>query len=86
MAPRIVLAGVPSAANRANSPRMDIQAKLSDALDQALDDAGARKRLKELGAHIPDKAQRTPAARRELVQNEVAHWSSVLKPNGDTAK
>jgi tripartite-type tricarboxylate transporter receptor subunit TctC len=66
----------------------DIQAKLNDALDKALDDAaGARKRLHELGARIPDKPERTPAAAlQELVQDEVAHWSSVLKPKGEAAK
>ncbi len=64
----------------------DIQAKLNDALDKALDDAATRKRLMDLGARIPEKAERTPVALQDLVQAEVARWSSVLRPAGEAAR
>ena len=56
-----------------------IVAKLSDALDKALDDANTKKRLAELGGVIPDKAGRTPAALQKLVEDEVARWTPILK-------
>ena len=42
-----------------NLPR-DIQAKLSDALTRALEDAATAKRLEEIGCFIPKRADRTP--------------------------
>jgi hypothetical protein len=39
-----------------------------------------RKRMTQLGARIPDSAERTPNALQELVQSEVARWASILKP------
>ncbi|MFN3891054.1 MAG: tripartite tricarboxylate transporter substrate-binding protein [Beijerinckiaceae bacterium] len=53
--------------------------KLSDALNKALDDPTARKRLDELGAVIPDGDERGPAALQKLVESEVARWTPVLK-------
>lgn len=60
----------------------EIVAKLSDALSQALDDAGTSKRLLDLGGVLPDKAGRTPDALRELVKKEVARWTPILKATG----
>lgn len=54
-------------------------AKLSAALDKALDDETVRKRLVELGSVLPDKKERTPAALATLVQSEMERWSTVLK-------
>ena len=39
-----------------------------------------RKRLLELGSVIPAPADRTPAALGTLVKNEIAKWTSVVKP------
>ena len=60
----------------------EIAAKLSDALDKALDDENTRKRLLELGGVIPSKTERTPAALQKLVEGEVARWTPVLKAAG----
>jgi tripartite-type tricarboxylate transporter receptor subunit TctC len=47
---------------------------------KSLDDDTVKKRLLELGSVIPTLAERTPQALGTLVKNEVAKWSSVLKP------
>jgi putative tricarboxylic transport membrane protein len=60
----------------------EIQAKLNDAVVQALDDEATRKRLLEIGSEIPSKADRTPHALQKLVESEVARWSAVLKSAG----
>jgi tripartite-type tricarboxylate transporter receptor subunit TctC len=57
----------------------DIQAKLGDALIEALDDLATAKRLLDIGCLIPDKADRTPQALQKRVESEVARWSAVLK-------
>ncbi len=59
--------------------------KLAAALDKALDDAGTRKRLSDLGSVLPDKAGRSPASLQKLVESEVARWTPVLKAAGVTA-
>ncbi len=59
--------------------------KLSDALVAALDDEATRKRLLDLGATIPDRAGRSPAALQALVVSEVARWTPVLKAAGAVA-
>jgi tripartite-type tricarboxylate transporter receptor subunit TctC len=64
----------------------DIQAKLNDAVDKALDDEATIKRLLEIGSSIPDKKERTPGALQSLVENEVARWASILKAAGATKK
>jgi tripartite-type tricarboxylate transporter receptor subunit TctC len=53
--------------------------KLAEALDKALDDEGARKRLHELGGDIPDKAKRGPAALAAVVKSEIARLTPILK-------
>ncbi|MDF0493866.1 tripartite tricarboxylate transporter substrate-binding protein [Bradyrhizobium yuanmingense] len=55
----------------------EIQAKLSHALNKALDDEATRKRLVEMGFVIPDATRRTPEALRELVASEVPRWGKV---------
>ena len=64
------------------SPRSspEIVAKLNASAAKALDDETVKKRLLELGSVIPAPAGRTPQALGALVKNEVAKWSSVLKP------
>jgi tripartite-type tricarboxylate transporter receptor subunit TctC len=64
----------------------DIQTKLVDALDKALDDDTTKKRILELGGVIPDKAGRTPEALQKLVESEVARWTPVLKAAGVVAQ
>jgi tripartite-type tricarboxylate transporter receptor subunit TctC len=56
-----------------------IVAKLADALDKALDDAGVRARINNLGGSIPSKAERSPAAFDAYVKAEIARWAPVLK-------
>jgi tripartite-type tricarboxylate transporter receptor subunit TctC len=48
----------------------DVVAKLADALDKALDDAGTKKRLEELGAIVPNKVDRSPAGFKALVKRD----------------
>lgn len=56
----------------------EIQAKLSDALNKALDNEATRKRLVDIGFVVPDATQRTPEALRELVASEVPRWGKVV--------
>jgi tripartite-type tricarboxylate transporter receptor subunit TctC len=64
----------------------EVVAKLTDALDKALDDEGTRKRLLDLGGVIPDKAGRGGAPLQKLVEAEVARWTPVLKAAGATGQ
>ena len=57
----------------------DLTAKLSGALDKALDDDNVKKRLLDLGGVLPSKAERTPEALQKLVESEVARWTPILK-------
>ena len=59
--------------------------RLADALDAALDDPGVAMRLAALGASIPAKAERNPAAFDRLVKAEIARWSPILKAASATA-
>ena len=56
-----------------------VVAKLSGALDKALDDDSVKKRINELGGSIPAKAERTPAAFDAYVKAEIARWAPILK-------
>jgi len=60
----------------------EIVAKLNETLVKALDDPATRKRLLELGSVIPNVAGRTPDALANLVKNEVARWTPILKAAG----
>jgi tripartite-type tricarboxylate transporter receptor subunit TctC len=82
-------AGLPSyevsAWNAAFAPKgtpPEIVAKLTDALDKALDDQNTRKRLLDLGGVIPEKAGRGGPALQKLVESELARWTPVLKAAG----
>jgi tripartite-type tricarboxylate transporter receptor subunit TctC len=56
----------------------DVVAKLSAALDRALDEPVVRERLGQLGGSIPAKAERTPAAFESFVRSEIARWAPIL--------
>jgi tripartite-type tricarboxylate transporter receptor subunit TctC len=56
----------------------DVVVKLADALNGALDTESVRERLSQLGATIPDKAERTPAAFDRFVRAEIARWAPLL--------
>jgi len=66
------------------TPR-DVVAKLSSALSQALDEAGTRQRLLDLGCNIPDKAGRAPEWLGRFVTEEVRRWTPLLKADGVVA-
>jgi tripartite-type tricarboxylate transporter receptor subunit TctC len=57
----------------------DVIAKLSSALDKALDDPNVNKRITELGGTVPPKAERNPASFNRMVKAEIARWSPILK-------
>ncbi len=63
----------------------DVVAKLTAALDKALDDAAVNKRYVELGSTAPQGAERGPAALQKLVESEVARITPVIKAAGVTA-
>ena len=63
-----------------------IVARLGDALDKALDDAGVKQRIGNLGGSIPDKKERSPAAFDGYVKAEIARWAPVLKAAAQPAK
>ena len=52
--------------------------KLTQALDLALDDDGVRKRLLDLGAEIPKKADRGQQPLADLVKREIARWTPII--------
>ena len=60
----------------------DIQDKLVDALDKALDDPNTRQRLLELGTVIPDKVERSPAGLAATLKRDIALLSKPLKDSG----
>src|SRR6185295_17191692 len=57
----------------------EIVAKLSAALNKALDDPGINKRYAELGSTAPQGADRGPAGLQKLVESEMARITPVLK-------
>jgi tripartite-type tricarboxylate transporter receptor subunit TctC len=56
----------------------DIVDKLAAALDKGLDEEAVRKRFADLGAEIPDKNRRGPAALAALVKSEIARLTPIL--------
>src|SRR5260221_4675714 len=59
----------------------EVNAKLADALDKALDEPGVRERLTQLGGAVPAKAERSPAAFDRFVRSEIARWAPILAAN-----
>jgi tripartite-type tricarboxylate transporter receptor subunit TctC len=57
----------------------DVIAKLSSALDKALDDPTVKKRISDLGGTVPPKPERSPASFNRMVKAEIARWSPILK-------
>jgi len=57
----------------------DIIAKLSDALNQALDDPATVKRYVELGSTAPEAGDRGPEGLQKRVESEMARITPVLK-------
>ena len=57
----------------------DILAKLSGALDKALDDPAVGKRLADLGGAVPAPAERGPAHLETVLNADIARWEPVLK-------
>ena len=53
--------------------------KLAAALNKALEDPTVVKRLGDLGASVPVKSERTPAAFEKMVKSEITRWSPILK-------
>ena len=53
--------------------------KLTDALDNALDDTNVIKRLVDLGCDIPDKASRGQGPLAAIVKSEIARWAPIIK-------
>ena len=68
-----------------NTPR-EIVARLNDALSKALDDAATRKRLLDLGAVLPEGAERSGEWLGRFVAAEVARWTPILKAAGVVAE
>jgi len=56
-----------------------IVAKLNAAVSRALDAVEVRDRLADLGGVVPGPDQRTPGALAQLVRDEVAKWTRVLR-------
>jgi tripartite-type tricarboxylate transporter receptor subunit TctC len=56
--------------------------KLTDALDQALNDGETRKRLHELATEIPGTADRGQQALAILVRSDIARWTAIIKAAG----
>lgn len=53
--------------------------KINGALSKVLEDETVRRRMRDLGADIPDPGQRTPEALAELVRDEMNRWASLIK-------
>jgi tripartite-type tricarboxylate transporter receptor subunit TctC len=60
----------------------EIIARLSDALDRALDEDAVRERIAQLGGSIPAKEERSPAAFDRFVRSEIARWAPILAAAG----
>ena len=57
----------------------EIVKKLTDALDQSLDDASVQKRIADLGGTVPRKDERSAGAFASYLKAEIARWSPILK-------
>jgi tripartite-type tricarboxylate transporter receptor subunit TctC len=61
-----------------NTPK-PVVAKLSEALNKALDDPDVIKRLAELGGTVPPKADRGPEHLEKVLKADIARWDPILK-------
>jgi tripartite-type tricarboxylate transporter receptor subunit TctC len=52
--------------------------KLTDALDQALDDQNVRKRMGELANEIPDRASRGQQPLAAMLRSDIARWTRII--------
>jgi tripartite-type tricarboxylate transporter receptor subunit TctC len=64
----------------------DIQAKLADALNQALSDEPTAKKLTDLGTVIPNAEERTPAGLAAVMERDTKLLEGPLKASGITIK
>jgi tripartite-type tricarboxylate transporter receptor subunit TctC len=64
----------------------DIQAKLADALNQALSDEATAKKLTDLGTVIPNAEERTPAGLTAVMERDTKLLEGPLKASGITIK
>jgi tripartite-type tricarboxylate transporter receptor subunit TctC len=60
--------------------------RLSAALDKTLDEPAVRSRLENLGSDIPVQALRGPKSLSELVKNDTARWTAVLREAAPAAQ
>jgi tripartite-type tricarboxylate transporter receptor subunit TctC len=60
----------------------EIIARLSDALDRALDEDQVRERIAQLGGAVPPKDERSPAIFDRFVREQITRWSPVLAAAG----
>jgi len=61
-----------------NTPK-PVAAKLSVALDKALEDPAVAKRLTDLGGAVPAKAERGPEHLEQVLKTDIARWDPILK-------
>jgi tripartite-type tricarboxylate transporter receptor subunit TctC len=61
-----------------NTPK-PVVAKLSEALNKALDDPDLIKRLAELGGTVPAKADRGPEHLEKVLKADIARWDPILR-------
>jgi tripartite-type tricarboxylate transporter receptor subunit TctC len=60
-----------------------VLAKLSDALDRALDDPAVQKKMSDLGGSVPPKTDRSSTFFENFVKTEIARWNPILKAAGN---
>jgi tripartite-type tricarboxylate transporter receptor subunit TctC len=87
--PTTIEAGLPefqvSAWNALFAPKNtppEIVAKLTAALNKALDDPDTKKRLLDLGGVLPEGQERTSAWLGTFVAQEVARWTPIIQKGG----
>lgn len=61
-----------------------VLARLSDALDGALDDPAVQKKMSDLGGSVPPKTERSSAFFDSYVKSEIARWHPILKAAGNS--
>lgn len=59
-----------------------VLAKLSEALDKALDDPAVQKKMSDLGGAVPPQTERSRAFFASYVNTEIARWNPILKAAG----